>query len=168
MNSARNKRNKTRRRGGNNMKLLVTVNAQRLQQLAGGPGGSLKGEVYINMKGDVKIAVYQIVYGDNRDSKPSELVLKSIGIIPDNAIQYYQLAFEDKMYSSYGIPEMTSTLEKLTRLIVSTHNPIATCETAIAKCETDLETCNNKNREISDENQTLIDKLAKLPLAFSE
>ena len=163
-------KNKTQKRvrGGNNMKLLVTVNAQRLQQFAGGPGGSLKGEVYTNTKGDVKIAVYQIVYGDYRDSKPSELLLKSIGTIPDNAIQYYKLAFEDKMYSSYGILEMTSTLEKLTRLIVSTHTPIAICETAIVKCETDLETCNNKNREISNENQTLINKLAKLPLAFSE
>lgn len=146
-------------KGNEVSRLLVTVYAEGLPPLAGGPGGSFKGEIYTSVNG-IKIVVHQIIYGDSRDPRATETMLPYTGTIPPSAIEYYKLVFKNKIYGHNGSQEMFETLDKLTKLIILTHSPIV-------KCETDLEACNNKNREINNENQTLIDKIAKIPQAFS-
>ncbi len=162
MNTARNKRknsNKTRRRGGNNMKLVTSFYLFRLPPV----GGRIDVEIYTN-NNDIKIDCYV-----NKDSPYNHYyqylteTIKNAGKIPDDFIPLYNVAFgsRENEVQVVSIYSFLQSLIKITKIIVSYNNKTI-------KCETDLETCNNKNREISNENQTLIDKLAKLPLAFSE
>jgi hypothetical protein len=162
MNTARNKRknsNKTRRRGGNNMKLVTSFYLFRLPP----QGGRIDVEIYTN-NNDIKIDCYA-----NKGSPNNHYyqhlteTIKNAGKIPDEFISLYNVAFakEPGNIQISSIYTLMLSIVEITKILVSYNNKTI-------KCETDLETCNNKNREISNENQTLINKLAKLPLAFSE
>ena len=161
--TARNKRknsNKTRRRGGNNMKLVTSFYLFRLPPI----GGRIDVEIYTN-NNDIKIDCYanKDMNIGNRNYQHLTETIKNAGKIPDEFIPLYNVAFakEPGNIQISNIYSLFLSIVEITKILVSYNNKTI-------KCETDLETCNNKNREISNENQTLIDKLAKLPLAFSE
>lgn len=147
------KTQRRRKTGGYNMKLLVTLNVSRTPQFAGGYGGVLRGEIYTNEKGDVKIQVYA-----SDSQKPRELLLKSVGMLPENMIGLYKIAIEDgRAYPDIGIDTMMKTIEKITRII--------------ATSKADLEQCEQKkaeNRELGNENIALIDKIARISREFNE
>lgn len=150
MKSKTRKNNKTKKTGGNkDFQLRTTITAGRLPQFAGGWGGELKGELYTNAKGDVKIVIYA-----SDTSKPIERILNSIGTIPENFIPLYKLALENRLFADQGIWPMINIMEDITRLIVANQKPLDVCHTMLDTCES--------------ENKTLIDRIAKISTELNE